>query len=100
MRKDDLNGNPTALFRTLRDRAISARGQSVALEWPKISFNWALDWFDHVPCSNRTAVIVVAGDEVKKITYAELARGSNQIANLLRERGVARQDRVLVAVPN
>jgi len=71
--------------------------------WPKLDrFNWALDHFDAMAKGNdRTALWVV--DEGKgevKLSFAELSRRSNQVANFLRAQGVKRGDAVLMMLGN
>ncbi|WP_210637796.1 AMP-binding protein [Streptomyces sp. GESEQ-13] len=71
--------------------------------WPRPErFNWALDWFDAIADGNdRTALHLVEedGDETR-LSFAELSRRSDRVANWLRERGVAAEDRVLVMLGN
>jgi acetyl-CoA synthetase len=69
--------------------------------WPALEeFNWALDWFDGL-ASERPALWIVEpdGSETRR-TFAELSARSNQVANWLREQGVARADRVIVMLGN
>ncbi len=71
--------------------------------WPQLDrFNWALDYFDVMAKGNdRIGLWVVdeGGAEVK-LSFAELARRSNQVANLLRAQGVRRGDAVLMMLGN
>src|SRR5215475_2386690 len=71
--------------------------------WPQLNtFNWALDYFDiHARANDKTALWIVDenGPEVK-LSFAEISRRSNQVANFLREQGVCRGDRVVVQLPN
>jgi acetyl-CoA synthetase len=66
-------------------------------------FNWALDWFDAIAVDggDRPALWIVEpeGGETRR-TFAELSSSSNQVANWLREHGVARGDRVIVMLGN
>jgi acetyl-CoA synthetase len=69
--------------------------------WPALdAFNWALDWFDALD-GERPALWIVEpdGSETRR-TFAELTARSNQVANWLREQGVARGDRVIVMLGN
>jgi acetyl-CoA synthetase len=69
--------------------------------WPALDrFNWALDWFDGL-AGDRPALWIVEpdGSETRR-TFAELSARSNQVANWLREQGVARADRVIVMLGN
>ena len=63
-------------------------------------FNWALDYFDHLP-ADQLALWIVQEDGVECfLTFGELSALSNRTANLLRRRGVRRGDRVLVMLGN
>ena len=67
-------------------------------------FNWALDWFDAIAAGERGGspalwIVEPDGSEARR-TFAELAARSNQVANWLRERCVARGDRVIVMLGN
>ena len=67
------------------------------------AFNWALDWFDVLAAEGgeRPALWIVEhdGSEARR-TFAELSARSNQVANWLREQGVARGDRIIVMLGN
>ncbi len=76
--------------------------------WPEATrFNWALDWFDAVlarePGSrNRPALRIldaVSGAETA-LTFADLSRRSDRVANYLRAQGVRRGDRLLLLLGN
>jgi acetyl-CoA synthetase len=71
--------------------------------WPELNtFNWALDYFDgYARANDKTALWIVDenGPEVK-LSFRELSRRSNQVANFLREQGVCRGDRIVVQLPN
>ncbi|MHB8425363.1 MAG: AMP-binding protein [Gammaproteobacteria bacterium] len=71
--------------------------------WPVFEhFNWALDYFDHYAAGNaRTALWLTdetGGEE--RLSFAELARRSAQVANFLHTRGVAPGERLLVMLDN
>jgi acetyl-CoA synthetase len=75
--------------------------------WPDpVPFNWALDWFDAELAQNpdsrdRTALwIVDPGDKETKLSFAELSRRSNQVANFLRAQGLKRGDHLLLLLGN
>lgn len=74
--------------------------------WPELTeFNWALDHFDAVAADPergaRRALWIVEQDRSEAYwTYRELAERSNRVANWLRERGVARGDRVILMLGN
>lgn len=65
-------------------------------------FNWALDFFDHQAQDNRdTALWIVEEDgSERKVSFADMAARSSQVAEYLRNRGVRRGDRVLLMLPN
>ena len=65
-------------------------------------FNWALDYFDTQAQGNTTPALWVVeqdGSE-RKISFADMAARSSQVANWLRACGVRRGDRVLLMLPN
>ena len=71
--------------------------------WPKLDqFNWALDYFDAMAKGNdRPALWVVdEGKGETKLSFAEMSRRSNQVANFLRGHGVKRGDAVLMMLGN
>jgi len=65
-------------------------------------FNWALDYFDVQARNNATPALWVVEDDgsERRISYAEMAARSGQVANWLRDCGVRRGDRVLLMLPN
>ena len=65
-------------------------------------FNWALDFFDHQARDNhRPALWVVEEDGAeRKISFADMAARSSQVAEYLRNIGVRRGERVLLMLPN
>jgi hypothetical protein len=71
--------------------------------WPNLDqFNWALNYFDsYARDNNKPALWIVDenGPEVK-LSFAEMSRRSNQVANFLRRQGVRRGDRIIVQLPN
>jgi acetyl-CoA synthetase len=66
------------------------------------TFNWALDFFDVQAEHNATPALWVVEEDgsERKISYAEMAVRSSQVANWLRSLGVGRGDRVLLMLPN
>ena len=76
--------------------------------WPEpVPFNWALDWFDaelaRAPESRDRCglwIVDVASGEETKLTFAELSARSNQVANYLRQLGLARGDHLLLVLNN
>jgi len=71
--------------------------------WPKLThFNWALDYFDGYARGNHKPALWIVdenGSELK-LTYDEMSRRSNQVANFLKKQGVRRGDRIIVMLPN
>ncbi|MET0531011.1 MAG: AMP-binding protein, partial [Microvirga sp.] len=76
--------------------------------WPDpVQFNWALDWFDGELASNpesrgRLALWIVetaTGIETK-LSFKELSRRSNRVANFLRALGLRRGDHLLLLLGN
>ena len=71
--------------------------------WPRLdTFNWALDYFDPFAHANAKTALWIVGDNGPelKLSFAEMSRRSNQVANFLREQGVRRGDRIVVQLPN
>ena len=111
-----------ASFRAARDFLLRHRedydAAKAGFSWPELDeFNWALDWFDVIATEHpdRTALRIIAppgpqptgtgspatnGDRGTRISYAEMAGRSNQVANWLREAGVRRGDRLLLMLGN
>lgn len=97
----------TEQFRRARDFLLAHREDYKSaydgFDWPRPAhFNWALDWFDVIADGNdRVALHIVEedGSEVR-LTFAELSERSDRVANLLRERGVGAEDRILVMLGN
>ena len=97
----------TAAYRAARDLLLRHRTDYDAARaqftWPDLDeFNWALDWFDVLAAEHpeRDALRVVTADSDVRLSYAELAARSDQVANWLRGLGVRRGDRVLVMLGN
>ncbi|WP_407691266.1 AMP-binding protein [Saccharopolyspora mangrovi] len=88
------------LLRCREDYDAARQGFS----WPRFEeFNWALEWFDTIAERRPDELalwIVEAGGGEQKITFAEMARRSNQVANWLRGLGVARGDRLILMLGN
>ena len=65
-------------------------------------FNWALEWFDPFARGNRpTGLLVIEADGSEaRLSFDSLARRSDQLANWLREQGVARGDRIVLMLGN
>ena len=71
--------------------------------WPQMThFNWALDYFDGYARGNHKPALWIVdenGSELK-LSYDEMSRRSNQVANFLKKQGVRRGDRIIVMLPN
>ena len=98
----------TTAFREARDLLLALRedyeGARAQFRWPLLDrFNWALDWFDaelaQGASAGRTALAIV-GEDAASLTFAELSKRSDQVANGLRALGVRRGDRVLLMLGN
>src|SRR4249920_513014 len=71
--------------------------------WPRLTeFNWALDWFDQLAGdADQAALWIVEQDGSEhRLSYAEMSRRSNQVANWLRAQGVRRGDRMILMLGN
>jgi acetyl-CoA synthetase len=97
----------TRAYRAARDLLLRHRTDYDAARtqftWPDLDdFNWALDWFDVLAAEHpdRDALRVVTEGTDVRLSYAELAARSNQVANWLRGLGVRRGDRVLLMLGN
>ncbi|MDO0925088.1 AMP-binding protein [Streptomyces sp. TG1A-8] len=97
----------TDVFRRARDFLLEHREDYATayagFTWPRPEhFNWALDWFDVIAEGNdRTALHIVEEDGTEtRLSFAELADRSARVANHLRARGVAAEDRILVMLGN
>jgi len=74
-----------------------------AFRWPVLdAFNWALDHFDtYAEGNGRPALWIVEENGTEtKVSFQELSRRSNQVANSLRALGVKRGDGVLIMLDN
>jgi acetyl-CoA synthetase len=93
-------------FRVARDLLLDCRGDDERAQrefaWPVLrEFNWALDWFDRGPARDALALhVVTQGGGEARLTFGELSEASDRLANGLRERGVARGDRLLLMLGN
>ncbi|RZA33351.1 MAG: AMP-dependent synthetase [Lysobacteraceae bacterium] len=66
------------------------------------AFNWGLDYFDQMAKDNHTPALWVVEEDgsEQKISFADMASRSCQVAEYLRLCGVNRGDRVLLMLPN
>ena len=71
--------------------------------WPQLThFNWALDYFDGCARGNQKMALWIVDEDGSelKLSYDQMSRRSNQVANFLRRNGVRRGDRIIVMLPN
>src|SRR6185436_6662927 len=107
-----LGEDPMTTFAESRAFLLAHRtdyaGAVADFRWPAPEpFNWALDWFDAelatAPESrDRPALWIVealTGEEIK-LSFFELSRRSNQVANYLRALGLKRGDHLLLLLGN
>jgi acetyl-CoA synthetase len=98
----------TQAFRQARDFLLAHREDYDTayrdFRWPETDgFNWARDWFDRLAMeqSESIALWVVQEDgREQRVTFAEMADRSRQVAGWLAEQGVGRGDRVLLVLGN
>src|SRR5262249_5081418 len=90
-------------FIAARDLLLQLRSEYDAavrdFRWPAMErFNWALDYFDHLPA--EALALWCIGEAEEQLSFRDLRIRSNQVANYLRDLGVRRGDRVLLLLPN
>jgi acetyl-CoA synthetase len=98
----------THAFRQARDFLLAHREDYDTayrdFDWPELDgFNWAHDWFDRLATEQpeATALWVVEEDgREERLTFAQMADRSRQVAGWLAEQGVSRGDRVLLVLGN
>jgi acetyl-CoA synthetase len=99
----------TSELRAARDLLLATREDYDTayrdFRWPRLpELNWAIDWFDAVLATEHAydpALWIVEEDgSEQKLTFAELAQRSAQVAGWLRAEGVHRGDRVLIMLGN
>jgi acetyl-CoA synthetase len=102
-----VTGEGTAAFREARDFLLDHRedyAEAYAqFGWPRLgAFNWALDWFDVIAAGNDSPALWIVEEDgsEQRLTFAEMAARSNQVANWLRAQGVHRGDRVVLMLGN
>lgn len=93
-------------FLAARDLLLKAPSYHEAksrFQWPDlIHFNWALDYFDQMAANNRTTALIwtdETGREVR-LTFDELSRRSNRLANFFKDAGFEKSDTVLLLLSN
>ncbi|HEV8174181.1 MAG TPA: AMP-binding protein [Actinoplanes sp.] len=102
-----MTGEGTAAFREARDFLLDHREEYAEayaqFGWPRLgAFNWALDWFDVIARDNDSPALWIVEEDgsEQRLTFAEMAARSNQVANWLRAQGVRRGDRVVLMLGN
>ncbi len=71
--------------------------------WPKLDeFNWALDFFDPMARGNERPALWIVNESgmEEKLSFEQMRKRSNQVANFLRAQGVKRGDRLVVMLSN
>ncbi len=99
----------TDRYRAARDHLVETIGDyATAVDtfaWPRITgqFNWATDWFDVIargrPHDIALWIVEEDGSE-QKITFADMAARSDQVATWLQGLGVGKGDRVILMLGN
>jgi acetyl-CoA synthetase len=102
-----VTGEGTAAFREARDFLLDHREDYAEaygqFGWPRLgAFNWALDWFDVIARDNDSPALWIVEEDgsEQRLTFAEMAAQSNQVANWLRAQGVRRGGRVVLMLGN
>ncbi len=99
-------GTATEAFLTARNTLLKYRddyASAVAhFAWPALDhFNWALDYFDVMARDNpRDALVIVGNGATRRLSFAQMAVHSAQVANHLRSLGVRRGDPVMLMAGN
>lgn len=102
----NLRSHAGRVFGNARDSVLHYDGADTeqvcaSFEWPQLThFNWALDWFDSLSWRHEPALILVKGEQDWSVSYAELSRRSNQVANWLHALGAQRGERIMIMLPN
>jgi acetyl-CoA synthetase len=105
---DRVESEATLAFRQARDFLLARREDYETayreFRWPELDrFNWAHDWFDRLAMEQPevAALWVVEEDGTEqRVTFAEMADRSRQVAGWLTGQGVGRGDRVLLVLGN
>jgi acetyl-CoA synthetase len=89
-------------FIEARDFLWNAKNYEDAYEnfqWPDVSkFNWGIDYFDRIAKDNDNLCLICVDEDGndKKVTYEQMRKRSNQVANFLRDLGLQKGDNVFV----
>ncbi len=99
-------------FRQARDFLLEHRSDAAAARagftWPDaVPFNWAIDWFDAELAASPESrdrialrIVDVAAGTDTALSFADLSRRSNQLANHLSGLGLERGDHLLLLLGN
>ncbi len=94
-------------FLAARDFLLQHRNDydtaTAGFQWPRLgTFNWALDHFDPMAQGNPAPALWIVEEDgsEQRISFDELRRASNAVANHLRALGVKRGERVLLMMGN
>ena len=94
-------------FQAARDFLLQHRadldGAAAGFRWPQLDeFNWALDWFDVIAAGNDAPALWIVEEDgsEQRLSFAEMAHRSHQVAAWLRANGVRRGDRVVLMLGN
>ena len=98
----------TEAYRAARDQLLSLRGDHERavkeFTWPDVGtrFNWAVDWFDSYARGNDRPALVIVEEDGGSVTstFDEMSRRSDQVAQWLKQQGVAKGDSVIVMLGN
>jgi len=95
------------VFLSARDFLLRQRDDYDAayagFQWPRFdNFNWALDHFDAMALNNPAPALWIVEEDgsQQRLSFDELRRASNAVANHLRALGVKRGERVLLMMGN
>lgn len=93
-------------FLFLRDYLLEYPDYATAkkeFKWPSIKkFNWAIDYFDLIAKNNQAYALIFAEEHgfEQKVTFYQMSRRSNQVANFLVEIGMKKGDRAMLMMDN
>ena len=89
-------------FLKVRDTLLNAQSYDQAMKdfaWPHLTkFNWAFDYFDQMAKGNQNKALIYTdtkGNE-RIVSFDQLYKRSNQVANFLTDAGMQKGDRVLI----
>ncbi len=89
-------------FIELRDFMMNVQSYEEAykgFQWPRVSkFNWATDYFDKIAEGNNKPALIFADENGNEaiISYDQMMKRSNQVANFFSDLGLQKGDRVMI----